>query len=220
MAPDFAVWLSAPRERTAEYFPTYSAISRAIQATLRQWVRDWFYAHLEVLRRYHTAYQIIVYFSAHPFRGRPTNIFTYDIQRPETVQCAFASAAYKLRKVLKTLNTRDLPWEIRERYFAYRYEEVIRYVIQNHRALYDMLNAETMLMNAVLRFAILDIASIGLQEGANAITKTFAVQLRRFSDEFDLSHGAGELLRVATERLRVAVSARQPGCAMQDMTIQ
>ena len=114
VADDFAVWLNAPKERSPEYFPTYSAMSRAIQTTLRGWVRDWFYAHQEVLRRYHTAYQIIVYFCTHPFRGRPTNIFTYDIQRREAVERAFASAAYKLGRVLKTLETRDLPWDIRE----------------------------------------------------------------------------------------------------------
>ena len=207
MAADFAVWLNAPKERTPEYFPTYSAISRAIQRTLRQWVREWFYAHQEVLRRYHTAYQIIVYLCAHPFRGRPANIFTYDIQRAEVAR-VFGSAGYKLQGVLKGLDTRELPWEIRERYFPYRHKEVIRYVTQNHRALYEMLNAETMLMDAVLKFAITDIPRIGLHEGATAISETFAVQLRRFSDEFDLSDRAGELSQIAKERLAVAVSAK------------
>lgn len=71
-----------------------------------------------------------------------------------------------------------------------------------------MLNAETMLMDAVLRFAVIDIPSIGLDKGATAISKTFTVQLRRFSDDFDLSDRAEELLRIAMERLTVAVSAQ------------
>ena len=29
---NFTVWENAPRERTAPYFPTYSAVSKAIQA--------------------------------------------------------------------------------------------------------------------------------------------------------------------------------------------
>ena len=71
-----------------------------------------------------------------------------------------------------------------------------------------MLNAETMLMDAVLRFAIIDIPSIGLQQGANAVTKSFAVQLRRFSDEFDLSERAEDLLRIGTEQLAFALNAQ------------
>src|SRR6201996_6215423 len=90
---DLSIWRQAPKERTAAYFPTYSAISRAMQRALRDWVREWFTANAEdILLRPHTAYSILVYQCTHPFSGRPTNTFTYDIQQTELLDRAFASA--------------------------------------------------------------------------------------------------------------------------------
>ena len=57
---DFSVWKKAPRERILAYFPTYSSVSKAMQAVLRGWVREWFAANVEILLRPHTAYAILV----------------------------------------------------------------------------------------------------------------------------------------------------------------
>jgi hypothetical protein len=175
---------------------------------LRQWVRGWFYANPEVLRRYRTAYQILVYFCTHPFRGQPTNTFTYDIQQTHMLGRAFTSATDKLQRALKSIDTTLLPSEIRERYFPYRYKEVTRYVTKNHRALYQMLNVDTMLMDAVLRFSIIDIPGVGLEEATARIRSAIAVQLKRFSDEFDLSGRTEELLRIATGQLSTVLMAQ------------
>ena len=91
-----------------------------MQAALRQWTREWFTVHSEVLLRPHTAYPILVYCCTIPFRGKRTNTFTYDIQLPEIVAAAFSSATRTLRKDLDRLDTTDLPWEVRELYFPYR----------------------------------------------------------------------------------------------------
>lgn len=198
---DFFVWKLAPQERTADYFPTYSAISRAMQTAMRQWVRDWFSAHPEILMRPHTAYAVLVYQATHPFSGKPTNIFTYDVQQTEALNRAFASAASRLGRQLNELNTKDFPWLTREHYFAYRSKEVVKYVAKNRRAIYKMLNTETMLMDAILKFALIDIPKRGVEEAATLLQKTFAIQLRRFSGEFDLSDRTGALLRIATEAL-------------------
>ncbi len=161
---DFAVWKSAPRERTAAYFPTYSAVSKAMQTAMRSWVRDWFNANTEVLLRPHTAYPILVYQCTTPFSGKPTNIFTYDIQQTEALDRAFASAASKLGRDLKQLDTKRFGWFTREHYFAYRSKEVVKYVAKNRRALYKMLNVETVLMDSILKFAIIDLPKLGLDE--------------------------------------------------------
>jgi hypothetical protein len=184
---DFSVWKLAPKERTADYFPTYSTISRAMQTAMRQWVGEWFSAHPEILMRPHTAYPVLVFQATHPFSGKPTNIFTYDIQQTEALNRAFASAASKLGRQLKTLDTKDFPWLTREHYFAYRSKEVVKYVAKNRRAIYKMLNTETMLMDSILKFALIDIPKMGVEEAAILLQKTFATQLRRFSDEFDFS---------------------------------
>jgi len=204
---DFSVWKRAPKERTPAYFPTYSAVSKAIQAAMRGWVREWFHAHLEILQRPHTAYPILVYQCTHPFSGKPTNMFTYDIQQTEALNRAFASAANKLGRELKTLDTKNLEWFTREHYFAYRSREVVKYVMKNRRAIYKMLNVETVLMDSILKFAIIDIPKVGIENAVVGLYRSFHTQLRRFSDEFDLSPRAEELLRIATDALMARLSA-------------
>lgn len=206
-AIDLAVWKTAPRERTAAYFPTYSAVSKAMQSAMRGWVREWFNSHQDVLLRPKAAYPILVYVCTHPFSGRPTNMFTYDVQQTEALDRAFASAACKLGRELKELDTRDLAWLKREHYFAYRSKEVMRYVIKNRRHLYKMLNVETKLVDAILKFSIIDIPQLGLEASEAILRRAFAIQLRRFSDEVDLTSRVSELLQVATDALKTKLAA-------------
>jgi hypothetical protein len=198
---DFSVRKRAPKERTVAYFPAYSAVSRAMQAAMRGWVREWFFANPKILLRPHTAYPILVYQSTHPFAGKPTNIFTYDIQQTEPLNRAFASAAFRLSRELKTLDTKQFPWFTREHYFAYRSKEVVKYVKNNRRAIYKMLNVETMLMDSILKFAIVNIPALGLDEAVAILRRNFETHLHRFSDEFDLSGRTDELLAIATDAL-------------------
>lgn len=198
---DLSVWKTAPRERTAAYFPTYAAVSKAMQTTLRSWVREWFRANPEILLRPHTAYAILVYQCTTPFSGKPTNVFTYDIQQTEPLNRAFASAASKLGRELKELDTKSFPWLTREHYFAYRSKEVVKYVSRNRRGLYKMLNVETVLMDSILKFAIIDLPKLGLEEASVVLRRAFRTQLNRFSEEFNFSERAEELLRIATDAL-------------------
>jgi hypothetical protein len=198
---DFSVWKTAPKERTAAYFPTYSAISKAMQTAMRGWVREWFNANPEVLLRPHTAYPILVYQCTTPFSGKPTNIFTYDIQQTEALNRAFASAASKLGRDLKQLDTRNFAWLTREHYFAYRSKEVVKYVSKNRRALYKMLNVETVLVDSILKFVVIDIPKMGLEEAVVVLRRAFNTQLNRFSEDVDLSNRAEQLLRIATDTL-------------------
>ncbi len=204
---DFTVWKKAPRERTVAYFPTYSAVSKAMQGAMRGWVREWFASNAEILLRPHTAYPILVYQCTHPFSGKPTNIFTYDIQQTEALDRAFASAASKLGRELKTLDTKRFPWLTREHYFAYRSKEVVKYVMKNRRAIYKMLNVETVLMDSILKFALIDLPKLGLEDSVVLLRRAFNTQLRRFSDEFDLSQRTEELLKIATDALLTKMAA-------------
>jgi hypothetical protein len=206
---DFSIWSKAPRERTAGYFPTYSAVSKAMQTAMRGWIREWFAANVEILQKPHAAYALLVYQCTHPFYGRPTNIFTYEIQQTDTLHKAFRSAANKLGRYLKSLDTKRLGWFTREHYFAYRSKEVVSYVSKNPRTVYRMFHVETMLMDAILRFSITDLPTIGMEESLVRLRRTFRIQLHRFSDQFDLSPRSEELLRIATDALftKMAVEA-------------
>src|SRR3954453_5581687 len=198
---DFSVWENAPKERTAAYFPTYSTISKAMQGAMRGWVREWFNENPEVLLRPHAAYPVLVFQCTHPFAGKATNVFTYDIQEREALNRAFTSAASKLGRELKALDTKKHAWLTREHYFAYRSKEVVKYVMKNRRAIYRMLNVETMLMDSILKFAIIDLPKLGLDEALVILRRSFNTQLRRFSEDFDLSVRTEELLAIATAAL-------------------
>ncbi|HEX7359835.1 MAG TPA: hypothetical protein VF283_05025 [Bryobacteraceae bacterium] len=198
---DFSVWKRAPRERTPDYFPTYATVSKAMQTALRGWTREWFAENQEILMRPHTAYAILVYQCTHPFSGKPTNIFTYDIQQTNMLDRAFRSAASRLSRELKTLDIKSLPWLTRQHYFAYRSKEVVKYVTRNRRAIYKMLNTETVLMDSLLKFALIDLPKMSVDEALVLLRRAFNTQLRRFSDQFDFSERSEELLRIATDAL-------------------
>lgn len=202
---DFTVWLKAPKERTVEYIPTYSAVSHAMQTVLREWVQQWFHANLEVIAYPHPACQILVYFCTLPLRGRHTNTLTYDVHDTCLVNRALASSARKLKRELEALNTSRLPFVTRKYCFAYNRKELIQYVSKNPRTFYKMLNAETTLVNALLKFAVVDISKDGLDRALRVLINSFAVQLSRFPD-MDLSSRTEDLLQIATNELAKALA--------------
>ncbi len=201
---DLTVWKSAPRERTSEYFPVYSQVSRAMQAAMRGWVRSWFHTHPEVLQRPHAAYSYLVYICTHPFSGKPTNIFTYDVQQTEMLRRAYASAGVRLKAEMEELNTRSFEWFTREHYFAYRSKHVVEYVSKNQRAIFRMFSTETGLMDAILKFTQIDLPKMKFDDAAAELRRAFRTHLRRFSKDIDLGERAEELLRIATEVLLTA----------------
>jgi hypothetical protein len=207
---DFTIWKNAPKERTTGYFPAYAAISKALQTALRGWVREWFRANPEILLRPHSAYPVLVYQCTTPFSGKPTNVFTYDIQQTDALNRAFVSAASKLGRELKQLDTKSFAWLTREHYFSYRSKEVVKYVAKNRRGLYKMLNVETVLMNSVLKFSIIDIPKLGVDEAVIALRRAFRTQLNRFSEEFDFSNRSEDLLRLATDVLAAKLAENEP----------
>jgi hypothetical protein len=199
--PDLNIWKSAPRERTAEYFPVYSQVSRAMQGAMRRWVRAWFHANPELLQRPHSAYPFLVYMCTKPFYGRPSNVFTYDIQQTEVLMRAYRSAAARMKGELESLNTGSFDWFTRQHYFAYRSKHVLSYVSKNQRSIYGMFNTETALMDAILRFTQIDIPSMKFDQALAELKRCFRSELRRFAKEVDMSEYADDLLRVATEVL-------------------
>lgn len=216
---DFSVWKMAPKERTPAYFPTYSAVSRAMQSAMRGWVRDWFQSNLGILMRPRTAYPILVYQCTNPFAGKRTNIFTYDVQETAILDRAFSSATMKLSRELKTLDTKHFDWFTREHYFAYRSTEVVKYVKRNRKAIYKMLNVETVLMDSILNFAVVDVPEVGLETAVRWLRRAFEVQLRRFSAEIDMTGRVDELLKVATDALIAKLAASNAERVSEDMPL-
>lgn len=197
---NLSVWKHAPRERTSDYFPVYSSVARALQATMRGWVREWFYTNPAILHNFHASYTLLVYFCSHPYSGRPANTFTYDVQS-SVLQQAYGSAAANAKAELEKLDTRTLPWYIREKYFPYSGRDLVAYVKKHNRDVSRMFNADTVMMNALLKFALIDIPRLEFEKATIILRRNFNVQLRRFSSECDLSGRADELLCIVTDAL-------------------
>jgi hypothetical protein len=196
---DLTPWSAAPVERQPIYFPVYAAVSVALQTTLRHWVREWFVAHTEdILPRRLAAQSLLVYQAAYPFAARSSHL-TYDVQQPDLIALAFSSARSRLPAILSALTVRlDTPWSVREQYFPYLAKEIVAGIAANPGKLYRMLNAETWVMNALLKFAR-NLVNIGTPRAEVLVRRAVSTHLRRFSTEFDLSERLEELLATVTQ---------------------
>jgi len=208
-AIDFNVWKSAPRERTPNYFPVYSNVSRAMQNAMRRWTREWFHVHPEILIRRKVAYSYLVYITTHPYYGKPANCFTYDILDAPLLKQAYASAARRLKAEMELLNTETFAWFTREYYFAYRSRVVVDKVAKYQQTIFRMFKAETLLMDAILKFTQIDIPSMKFEAAVAELRRAFHTDLRRFSKDFDLSPRTDELLRIATDALLSSTAYEQ-----------
>ena len=197
---DYQAWLSAPRERTPSYFPVYSSVSRAMQAALREWVGDWLCQHSEVIERRASAYSLLVFSCTRPYSGRPTNVFTYDVQQGTALDQALRTANRLLSERLAYIDgaqrTAGRPGTI-----SLMPARVADYVRKNRRPIYKMFNIETALMNEILKFTQINIAKMGIEKASSELRSAFEKHLHRFTDEFDMAEHAERLLRIATEAL-------------------
>jgi hypothetical protein len=200
LAFDAKLWLSAPRERSQSYFPVYSAVSQAIQASLRTWVKDWLNENAATLERKVSVCSLLAFSCTKPYRGRPVNLFTYDIQQTIAIDRAVRSAATLLQAEVKTLRqSQPAETPVAQTLIAPR---VMHVVNRNRRPIYRMFTIETNLMNEVLKFTQINIAKLGLEKAAMELRAGFARHLHRFSEKFDMAERCDDLLRIATDALR------------------
>jgi hypothetical protein len=198
------LWLSAPREGSASYAAAYSAVSQAMQSALRQWVGEWLRENPEAMERKVSGYSLLAFSCTRPYRGRSTNLFTYDVQQTAVVDRAVQAAGRiiteqvtSLECLRKAAGPRIIP------------SEVARFVSQKRRNLYRMFHVETLLMDEVLKFTQINIPKLGLEKAAAELRTAFERHLRRFTDEFDLAARCDELLSIAADALRTRPAEQQ-----------
>ncbi len=97
-------WLQAPEEQAPEYFPTFSAVSVAVQRALRQWLPYVYFSDIDKYDDLDAAFPLIIYQSTRPFPGRGRGEFTYDVMEPGTVPIAIRSAARGLAVELRRIH--------------------------------------------------------------------------------------------------------------------
>lgn len=197
---DCQVWLSAPRERTPSYFPVYASVSRALQSALRRWVGDWLCEHPDAIERRVSAYSLLAFSCTRPYSGRPTNIFTYDVQQGTALDQALRTASRLLSERLALIDGAQRAAG-RPGTISLMPARVAEYVRKNRRPIYKMFNVETALMNEILKFTQINIPKMGVEKASLELRSAFEKHLHRFTDEFDMAERTGALLRIATEAL-------------------
>lgn len=209
--PDFTVWLNAPRERTPRYFPVYVTLSKAMQASLRTWTQQWLRDNPQVFEKRIAAYSLLVFGCTRPFSGRPSHLFTYDIQQTATLDQAFRTAGRMLRQQLDELNTAHraagLPGVM-----SLIPKKVEEFVNKNRRPIYRMFSVETMLMNELLKFTQINIPKFGLERAVDELRGAFRKHLHRFTEEFDMAERTEELLSILTG---VLLETERDGAALR-----
>jgi hypothetical protein len=198
---DLNLWLSAPRERNPSYIPVYSAVSHALQTALRRWVGEWLGQHPEAIERRVSGYSLVAFSCTRPYRGRTTNLFTYDVQQTSVVDHALRVAGRSISEEASRLDgiRRGSGQNAGPRLVP---DKVAEFVREKRRPIYRMFHVETLLMDEVLKFTQINIPKLGLEKAAAELRSAFAKHLRRFTDEFDMSEHCDELLYLATEALR------------------
>lgn len=197
---DSSAWLVAPRERTPSYFPVYSSVSRAMQSALRQWVGDWLCRNPDAIERRVSAYSLLAFSCTRPYCGRPTNIFTYDVQQGAALDQALRTASRLLSERLAFIDGAQRAAG-RPGAISLMPARVAEYVRKNRRPIYKMFNVETALINEILKFTQISIPKIGIEKASVELRAAFEKHLHRFTDEFDLAERTDELLLIATEAL-------------------
>ncbi len=197
---DFTIWLAAPRERTARYFPVYSAVSRAMQSALRQWTTEWLHENPAVFDRKVTAYSLLIFSCTRPFRGRPAHLFTYDVQQTATLEHAVRTAGRTLREQLDELNSQQRASGFRG-VMSLAPARIEDFVKRNRRLIYRMFSVETVLIDEVLKFTQINIPKLGLAKSVEELRSAFRKHLHRFTNEFDMADRTDELLSILTSVL-------------------
>jgi hypothetical protein len=195
--PALQLWLSAPREGQASYAAVYTAVSQVMQSAVRQWVGEWLRENPEVMERKVSGYSLLAFSCTRPYRGRSTNLFTYDVQQTAAVDQALRAAGRviaeqvgSLEIIRKRAGPRIIP------------SQVAQFVSQKRRDLYRMFHVEMLLMDEILKFTQINIPKLGLEKAAAELRTAFEKHLHRFTDEFDLATRCDELLSIATKALR------------------
>jgi hypothetical protein len=146
-------WAAAPMAPHPDFFPTWQAVSLALQKALRHWIPELAYRDLS---RYHDrddAYAMIVYEAGRICQGRQRTEFTYDVADAITLEAATRLSGHSTQIVLQRIEQRlDAAGDHQ---FARRYspvwsQDILRAVRHKPRRLLALIAKDARLVNAVI----------------------------------------------------------------------
>ncbi|HOL72024.1 MAG TPA: hypothetical protein PLA43_10550 [Bryobacteraceae bacterium] len=179
-----AAWLHAPDESSSEYFPTFSAVSVAVQRALRQWLPYLYFSDIDRYGDLEAAFPLIVYKCMRPYPGRGRGEFTYDVMEPQTMPLALRSAARALpaetRRIHALLTAAGKP-KIAKFYAPDETRQIIAAVQRKPHLLNGLLSADAFFVDNLQRLAK---EGRALREALPANPKRAVKKLAKFAAEF------------------------------------
>jgi hypothetical protein len=201
-------WLAAPPERSALFFPCFSAISLAIQKALRDRIPMVYFANTAQFATTRTAYPVLIYQASRPYRARAKTDFTYDVLNQRMMASFFRMVKPNLGAAMSTVVDR-LRSEARDNlvrpYQPHRVLEVIASVQKRSastKLLYDLLVGESALVNELLRMGGFGKKLPREQTRiATTLFRNWDYHLRRLCPGHDFRWLGPELFEIATNAL-------------------
>jgi hypothetical protein len=207
-------WFDAPHERTPQFFQTYSAVSIALQAKLRELLPAEYFADLSRFENERLSYAILAYSASRPFRPKTRTDFTYDVTNTTAMAGFYRLSRRKLIASLERAQARLLAAGRPDLAKLYEPND-IRYILKAikkqkriRRPMHRLLVAEGKLVNELTAFSGLDQASFKeRRKQAARITKTWRSTLQRICLDRDLRAIGPQLFEAVTE---VYLTSREP----------
>jgi hypothetical protein len=201
-------WLSAPAERSPDFFPAFARISAAVQTILRERVPAHYFENTLNFANVKTAYPMLVYQASRPFRGKMRSELSYDVLNPSTLAAFFRTVRPVFGGVLEATKVRLLSEganELAGLYEPGRANTILQSVqkwSKSRKCLYVLIRAEGVLVNTLIELA--GLGSLPERQQARRVAsfqKRWRFQLRRMYPGTDFTWLAGELLEAATVAL-------------------
>lgn len=127
------LWFSAPPQRVAKFYTTYSAVSVAVQTALRRLIPEFYFADLERYSDLKTAYPMLVYSATKPFRSQSRTDYTYDLLNDRAISAMYRATSSRLAPILAQVQDRLAKAGMRDVLASYderKARHIVRYVQQ------------------------------------------------------------------------------------------
>jgi len=214
-------WLSAPAERSPDFFPAFARISAAVQTILRERIPAHYFENALNFANVKTAYPMLVYQASRPFRGRMRSELSYDVLNPTTLAAFFRTVRPVFAGVLDAAKIRLLSEgldELAALYQGGRAGTILQCVqkwSKSRKCLYVLIRAEGVLVNTLIELA--GLGTLPPRQQARRVAsfqKKWRFQLRRMYPGTDFTWLASELLEAATLAL-----SQPDACSLEDEAI-
>jgi hypothetical protein len=201
-------WLTAPAERSPDFFAAFARISAAVQTILRERIPPHYFESTLNFANVKTAYPMLVYQASRPFRGKMRSELSYDVLNPTTLAAFFRTVRPVFGGVLEAARIRlesEGASELAAMYDAGRASAILQSVqkwSKSRKCLYVLIRAEGVLVNTLIELA--GLGTLPARQQARRVAsfqKKWRFQLRRMYPGSDFTWLAAEILEAATVAL-------------------